>query len=75
VEVYPLNKGFRYDGEVLDREAFKKRLYKRTCKDRNCVMFIMMKRKVKYARLVDTLSVAREIGFKRISLKNAEGPG
>lgn len=75
IEVYPLNQGFQYNGKVIERDELKQVLIRRQEKNRNSVLFIRMKPKVKYDRLVDMLSVVREIGMKRVSLKNAEESG
>ncbi len=71
IEIYPLNQGFQYNGKVIERDELKQVLIKQKEKIKNCVLFIRMKPNVKYDRLVDMLSVARETGQKRVSLKNA----
>ncbi|MDY6933368.1 MAG: biopolymer transporter ExbD [Spirochaetota bacterium] len=70
IEVYPLNNGFQYNGDILDREAFKKILIDHKKEAINIVIIILMQPDVKYDHLVDTLSLAKETGIKRVSLKN-----
>lgn len=70
IEVYPLNNGYQHNGEVLNRDEFTKVLVDRRNKISSLVLIIFMKPKVKYDRLVDTLSLAQETGIKRVSLKN-----
>ncbi|MCU0846179.1 MAG: biopolymer transporter ExbD [Spirochaetes bacterium] len=72
VEVYPQNNGFRYESVVLDRDGFKKILIARSDATKDSVLVIYMGKSVRYERLVDTLSVARESGMNRVSLKNAD---
>jgi len=75
VEVHPLNEGFRHEGTVLNREGFKKLLGERRDAMKDSVLIIYMGKSVRYERLVDTLSVARETGVTRVSLKNADKGG
>ncbi len=75
VEVYPLNEGFRHEGTVLDREKFKELLVTQNRTVKDSVLVIYMGKSVRYERLVDTLSVARESGMNRVSLKNADRGG
>jgi len=69
VEVVPQNDGFIVDGNFLDRNNFKNLLTYDYKKMSEIIMLVRMKDDVKYDRLVDTLSVAKEVGIKRISLK------
>ena len=73
LEVVPENKGFVVDGTPMDRAAFKKRVAEHNKNQPKGVLLVRMKGDVKYDRLVDALSVARETGLKRISLKEAGG--
>ncbi len=70
VEVYPVNNGFLYQGETLNRSEFKEILSGIRRDIPGSVLAIHMKPRIPYDRLVDTLSVAKETGFARISLKN-----
>lgn len=73
MEVKPENDGFRVGNRLLTREAFASELrrFKDLGPDR--VLIIRMSLRVKYDRLVDTLSVARETGMKKVSLQNEGG--
>ncbi len=73
LEVVPENRGFTLKGRTVDRETFKKIVVEHGKKFPKGVMIVRMKEKVKYDRLVDTLSVARETGLNKISLKEAGG--
>jgi len=73
LEVVPENSGFIVDGRPMDRDAFKKRVTEHKEAQPKGVLIVRMKESVKYERLVDTLSVARETGLKRISLKDSGG--
>ncbi len=70
VEVFPLNEGFRYENEIINRDKLTQVLSGQRVKNKKSVLFIKMKPDVKYDRLIDTLSVARETGLNKVSLKN-----
>ena len=53
----------------------KKRLIEKKNNTADMVLLIKMSPRVKYDKLVDALSVAKESGIKRISLKNVNGEG
>ena len=72
-EVEPVDDGFRYKGLLMRREAFVQEMKEFIGGDRNRVLIIAMSPYVKYDRLVDTLSVAKEAGVRRVSIKNTEG--
>ena len=71
-EIYPRNDGFLYNGKIIDREEFKDKLTFHKKNTRQGVLMIKMKKDVKYERLVDTLSVAKETAVTKVSLKNIE---
>ncbi|PKL37537.1 MAG: hypothetical protein CVV44_14405 [Spirochaetae bacterium HGW-Spirochaetae-1] len=73
VEVRPENNGFLVDNAVLDRKNFKALIMKHRRAYPDGVMVVRMGDSVKYHRLVDTLSVARESGLQRFSLKEDKG--
>lgn len=73
VEIQPENNGFILNGNPLSRTSLIKALIDIKEKTSSIVLMIQMKSQVKYERLVDTLSVARETGIKRVSLKNIGG--
>ena len=70
IDGYPENSGFLYSEQLLGREEFSTAMMQRVKKNEESVMIIHMKEGVIYDRLVDTLSVARETGIRRVSLKN-----
>ncbi len=70
IEVYPKNNGFLYEGSLIDRDSFIKILKKHKSEDKKKVLMIMMEPDVKYEYLVDILSIARETGVTKVSLKN-----
>ncbi len=72
IEVYPKNTGFLYAGSLLSRDGFGDALKKSGESARDKIMIIHMSKDVKYERLVDTLSVARETGIRKVSLKNED---
>lgn len=74
-EVYPREEGFLHNGTLLNREQFGRLLREREKTVREGVLMIHMGERVRYERLVDTLSVARESGVRRVSLKNADRGG
>ncbi|MDY6967642.1 MAG: biopolymer transporter ExbD [Spirochaetota bacterium] len=69
LEVYPKNNGFIYNKDLLDRYRFKEAVIEHKKKYPNSVLIIYMDTDVKYDRLVDTLSIAKETGTSRVSLK------
>jgi biopolymer transport protein ExbD len=73
VDVRPENSGFRVDEVLLDRKSFKAMIVKHRQAHPDGVMLVRMGDGVKYDRLVDTLSVARETGLQRFSLKDDKG--
>lgn len=73
LEVYPENSGFTFNDRVIDREELSAVFSEQKEKFSDSVIIIRMKPKVRYERLVDTLSVARETGINRVSLKNITG--
>ena len=74
-EVFPVVNGFLHNGILLNREGFGRMLRERGKKAADSVLMIHMGGKIRYERLVDTLSVARESGVRRVSLKNADKGG
>lgn len=70
IEVYPQDNGFLYNDELLDRSEFMQMIVDHNKINPDTVLIIYMNPQVKYDRLVDTLSVAKETGMKRVSLKN-----
>ena len=71
-EVFPIDSGFLYEEKVMQRDEFKSSLKKHRLKEPETILLIRMAPEIKYKRLVDAMSVARELGIERISLKNAE---
>ena len=73
MEVAPQNNGFIYRGMLVERSVFLDTMKRQMKLDRNKVLIVAMKSSVKYDRLVDTLSVAKEAGIRRVSLKQMNG--
>ena len=69
IEVFPRNDGFLYNNTMVNRERFKEILVKKKDAIPDSVLIIRMNPDVKYDRLVDTLSLAKETKIKRVSLK------
>lgn len=73
MEVAPQNNGFLYRGMIVERAVFLKMMEQQMKADGKKVLIIAMGSTVKYDRLVDTLSVAKEAGIRRVSLKQMNG--
>jgi biopolymer transport protein ExbD len=72
LHVQPEMSGFRFNGDVLNRDAFERVLRDRYQASPGSVLLIHMGSSVTYDRFIDTLSVAKEAGIGRVSLKNVE---
>lgn len=73
VEVFPENEGFTFNNETINRETLVAVLNEQKTKEKDSVLIIRMKDNVKYERLVDALSVAKETRIGRVSLKKQGG--
>ncbi|HOO73114.1 MAG TPA: biopolymer transporter ExbD [Spirochaetota bacterium] len=71
-EVFPRENGFLYEEKIMQRGEFKSSLKKQRLKEPETILLIRMAPEIRYDRLVDAMSVARELGIERISLKNTE---
>jgi biopolymer transport protein ExbD len=75
VEVYPQPKGFRYNDAVLTKKALyqqvSKRLaeHKKKFKKKELIATIHMSGEVPYKKLIEAISVIKEAGIKKVSLK------
>lgn len=67
--VTPENAGFSINGKHLDRSRLKEILAAKREMSKKNILVICMKPSIKYKRLIDTLSLAKETGIKRVSLK------
>jgi biopolymer transport protein ExbD len=73
VNIYPDNRSFIVDGVNMSREELSEKLkYDKGSKNR-LIAVINMRPGVKYDRLVDTLSLLKEIRIKEVSLKSIMG--
>lgn len=72
-DVFPSNEGFYYEGELETREELKEKLKARVESNPKTIVVINMEKEVKYERLVDAVSAAKESGVKELSLKDFEG--
>jgi len=70
INLYPQNKGYYLEKNKLNRQNLLGKLAEIKQKNSNPILIIHMRPEVKYSRLVDALSVAKEIGLKKISLKD-----
>ncbi|MCX7678064.1 MAG: biopolymer transporter ExbD [Spirochaetes bacterium] len=73
MEVIPENEGFKVEQMILSRSEFAEKLRRFKGGGGDRVLIIRMPLHVKYERLVDTLSVAREVGMRRVSLQHEGG--
>lgn len=73
IEVYPEIDGFLVKGEKVARAELVTLLKEQKEKNSESVLIIRMRDEVPYEKLVDTLSVAKESGLTRVSLKNVQG--
>ena len=73
IEVVPRDRGFLVQGKVQTRTQYGELLAKHKEAYPKGALIIRMPEELPYHRLVDTLSVAREQGMTRISLKDKEG--
>lgn len=73
LEVVPQNEGFRVGNKILSRDALAEELRRFNKMGNDKVILIRMPLQVKYERLVDALSVAREVGIRKVSLQNEGG--
>jgi len=72
VEVSPVQNGFIIASGHVTRENLESLLLEKKLQVKDPVMIINMKSDIKYSRLIDTLSLARETGIRRVSVKNTE---
>jgi biopolymer transport protein ExbD len=75
VNIYPDNRSFTVDGVNMSREElFEKLKYDKNSQKR-VIAVVNMRSGVKYDRLVDTLSLIKEVRIKDVSLKSIVGEG
>jgi biopolymer transport protein ExbD len=70
VNIYPDNEKFQVDNKNYSRDTLIQFLKKKKQEKSGTIVLIFMRPGIKYHRLVDALSVARESGIKQVSLKN-----
>lgn len=70
VDIYPQAEGFKVENEFYDRKQLGEMLVKGYADNPDLVAIIHMVSPVKYERLVDSLSVIKESGLPRVSVKN-----
>jgi len=70
LNLYPKNKGFILEGKSFQRGDLLTRLKEIKQESPNLILVINMTGQVKYERLIDALSLAKEVGLKKISLKD-----
>jgi biopolymer transport protein ExbD len=72
VDLYPLNEGFRLQGTAVSREVVYSALTDLKKENPDIIMVIRIAPEIRYERLVDALSLAKETGIKRVSLKDID---
>ncbi len=72
VQLTPEASGFAVDGERMSREKTAELLTRKNREISELIVVIYMRPTVAYDRLVDALSVAKESGVRRLSLKDGE---
>lgn len=69
IEVSPRATGYMYDGKLVDTEEFEKIVQNRVKENSDVIALVYMEDKIKYNRLVDTLSLVQKNGVKKVSVK------
>lgn len=69
-DIYPTNTGYKYEGAEISRKKLIRKLVYKKNRNTGTIVVIHMYPDIKYKRLVDTLSVAKECGITRVSLKD-----
>ena len=69
LDVYPQNSGFRIDDRVMTRSEALEAFAAHKGRVENAVVIIHMKDGVIYDRFIDTLSLAKETGIGRVSIR------
>ena len=70
VDIFPQAEGFKIENEIYDRKQLGEMLVKGFADNPDLVAIIHMISPVKYERLVDALSVVKESGLPRVSVRN-----
>ncbi|MDH5717908.1 MAG: biopolymer transporter ExbD [Spirochaetia bacterium] len=69
-EVAPHEDVFEHDGKMFTRAELAGEIIRRKEKTPELILIVLMKENISYNRFIDTLSVAKEAGIKKISIKN-----
>jgi len=69
-EISPLEESYEHEGKLFSREELSAQIMKRKEENPDLIIVVFMKKNISYNRFIDTLSVAKEAGIKKISIKN-----
>ncbi len=72
MNLYPTEKSFILNNEAIDRDDLIRKLKKEKSINKNFILSIFMKPRIKYERFVDALSVSKECKIRNVSLKYME---
>jgi biopolymer transport protein ExbD len=72
VVVEPRPQGYHWQGKPMERSELKAKLQKRQKQSKKTIAVVRMNRRLKYERLVDALSLAREAGITKVSVKETD---
>lgn len=70
--IYPTDNNFEEDGRVVNRKILGEKIRERLKKNKDLIVVVHMRKDIPYDRLIDSLSLAKESGVKKISLKDNE---
>ncbi|MBN1500849.1 MAG: biopolymer transporter ExbD [Spirochaetes bacterium] len=72
IEIIPNENSYTCDDEVLSSEQLAKKLNIKKGLTDDTVVLIRMQARIRYERMIDTLSIVKESGIKKISVKMIE---
>ncbi|RME93271.1 MAG: biopolymer transporter ExbD [Candidatus Hydrogenedentota bacterium] len=70
LKIKPLVQNYEVEGMVLTDQELKAQMQQKLKQNPDFIAVIFMPRKLKYQRLMDTLSIAKEVGVKKISIQD-----
>ncbi len=71
-EIIPQESSYKCNEELLNASQLEDRLKQKKTQTDDIVVIIKMFKNVRYERMIDTLSIVKEIGVKKISVKMIE---
>ncbi len=69
MKIYPQNSGYMYNQQKISKEDLVKQMKIRLAEKKDLIVLIFMAEEVPYSRLIDTLSIVKENGIQRVSVK------